>query len=565
MDIKIFSLSNYVRPKVKEIPSRGYVLNGHKNSFYDYILDRNNGSPTNAAINNTYIDMIYGKGLTAKDANKNMPDWLKFKTVLRPKDLRRIVADFQIFGEASIQVIKTKGGELSSIKHVAKEKTVPSIVNDKNEIESYFVSDNWSNIIASPPEEFKAFGTSKDAIEIYVIQPYKAGKVYFSDPDYLAALSYAEMEEEIANLNINSIKNGLSAGYIINIPGGLDYTAEQKEDFELKVRQKLTGSTNASNFILSFNGRDVSIEITPFPTNDNIHKQWQFLTTEALRQIATGHRLPSTVLVGVSHPSGFSSTADEMETAQKQLMERVIEPKQRQIIEAIEEILVFYGINIDLSFIPLIKPMAPQDEVAKTSLSKELSPSIDMANELISFGETFDDTDWIKLSESEVDYDTDNDIYELIQLATSTGVARPNAKSGQDSKDIVIRYKYVGNPNPQREFCIKMMSASQRGKLYRKEDILQMNRGGVNDGFGKDGKDAYSIWKWKGGGRISTEFPNGTCKHKWNRVVFLKRNGGVDVNSPLAKKISAPNAKARGYKVPQNNKNVSLTPHQNKT
>ena len=91
-----------------------------------------------------------------------------------------------------------------------------------------------------------------------------------------------------------------------------------------------------------------------------------------------------------------------------------------------------------------------------------------------------------------------------------------------------------------------------------------MERSGINDGFGLGGSNSYSIWLWKGGGKMSAKYPNGTCKHKWQREIYLKRGGGVDVNSPLAKTIRTQDARRRGYKVPSNNRNVGITPHQNK-
>ena len=561
-DIRLITLSNYVRPRIIEDKSKNWVLNGRKNSFYQYIIDRYNGSTTNSSIINSYTDLIYGKGLSA--VTSNFEQWVAFKSILRDRDLRMIVSDFELFGEASMQVIKTKKGDLHSIKHLPKNLVVPSVVNEDNEIESYWISKNWSNTSQNPPENFSAFGTSKDAIEIYNIKPYKAGKVYFSDPDYLSGIMYAEVEEEISNLFINSIKQGLSAGYIINVPDGYQWTPEEKEKFENLVKQRLTGSTNASNFIISFNGADVDVTVTPFPVNDKVHKQWEFLTIEAKQQLLTAHRATSPSIVGIISSSGFSNTADEMDMAEQQLVKRVIKPKQDYITEAIEEILTFYGINLNLFFKPLTDLTPPSET---TSLSKHICLSDNdgatelMADTLIALGED-NNEEYYLLCSADVDYDTDDDLYSLIQFATSTGTARPNAKSGQDSKDVKIRYRYVGNPNPERIFCKKMMAAN---KLYRKEDILQMNKPGVNDGFGLGGTDSYSIWLWKGGGKISEAFPNGTCKHKWKREIYLNINGGVDVNSPLAKTISTSEARRKGYKVPKNNSDVSVKPHNNKS
>ena len=565
LDIKLITLSNYVRPVVKEDPSNDWVLNGKNNSFYQYIIDRYNGSPTNASIINSYIDLIYGRGLGYTNGKAGVEDWLKLQTILRPKELRKIISDFETFNEFSFQVVKTRGGDLHSILHVPKENVAPNKENEDGDIDTYWFCKDWSNTYKNPPESYSAFGTSKDAIELYVGKPYRVGKTYFSDPDYLAGLPYCEMEEEIANLNINSIKNGLSAGYIINIPDGKSWSNEDKEKFERKIKQKLSGSPNASNFVLSFNGRDVEITVTPFPVNENIHKQWSFLTEESKQQILTSHRATSPSLVGIISSSGFSNTADEMDTAEEQVMKRVIKPKQDFILEAIEEVLTQYGINLDLIFKPLTEVVETQDIEMSNHVccsKDDNGATIEMANELIEFGHDMNDEEWILLSTSEVDYDTDDDIRTLLQFATSTGVARPNSKSEQDSEDIAIRYRYVGNPFPQREFCKKMMLAN---KLYRKEDILQMERSGVNDGFGLGGTNSYSIWLYKGGGKISAKYPNGTCKHKWQREIYLKRGGGVDVNSPLAQTISTTEARRRGYKVPVNDSDVSVTPHNNKS
>ena len=241
-----------------------------------------------------------------------------------------------------------------------------------------------------------------------------------------------------------------------------------------------------------------------------------------------------------------------------------MQPKQDSITDAFEEILQTDDITLDLYF----KPLSERAEVVeKTELSSHVCCSSDdngatseMANTLIELGEN-DSEQWQLLCSSEVEYESDSELHGFINLSTSTGVARPNAKSEQDSEDVKIRYRYVGNKSPQRDFCVKMMNAN---KLYRKEDILQMDKAGINDGFGLGGTNSYSIWLWKGGGKISDKYPNGTCKHKWQREIYLKVNGNIDVNSPLAKKITTSEARRRGYKVPTNNTNVSVTPHNNK-
>jgi len=64
-DIRLIQLNNYIRPKLEENKGRNWVLNGKNNSFYKYIIDRYNGSSTHSAIINSYIDMVYGRGIGA--------------------------------------------------------------------------------------------------------------------------------------------------------------------------------------------------------------------------------------------------------------------------------------------------------------------------------------------------------------------------------------------------------------------------------------------------------------------------------------------------------------------
>jgi len=561
-DIKLITLTNYVRPPLMEDKSRDWVMNGRLNQYYDYIIQRNNGSPTNASINESYTTLIYGKGLRTSSGSLGAESWGRLQTILRPRELRKMVRDFQVFGEFSFEIIESKGGELHSLTHVPKEMLIPAIANEKNQIEKYWFSRNWQKYtdIDYTPISFPAFGAQKGN-SMFVARPYTVGNEYFGSPDYSSGLVFAEIEEELSNMYISSIKNGLSAGYIINIPNGTNYTPEEKEEFERQVKKKLTSSSNASNFIISFNDQEVAIDVTPFPVNSSVHKQWDTLTDQAKTQLMTAHRVISPSLVGLSSASGFSSVADEMDMSERQTIKRVIKPKQDFVIEALEEVLVHYGINLDLYFAPLTEEkIEVKEETAELSSHVCMSDGAptELADSLIELGETLDASEWTMLSSADVDYDTDGDLYDLVEFATSTGTARPNSKSAQDSKEIAIRYRYVGNPNPQREFCKKMMQAN---KLYRKEDILQMNKAGINDGFGLGGTNNYSIWLYKGGGKMSDKFPQGTCRHKWQREIYLKKGSSLDVNSPLAKTISTSEARRKGYKVPTNENIVSIKPH----
>jgi len=148
--------------------------------------------------------------------------------------------------------------------------------------------------------------------------------------------------------------------------------SEEKDKLENQIKAKLTGSPNAMSFVISFNGRDAEITVVPFPVNDAQHKQWEYLTGESRQQIMTGHKVVSPKLFGIMSDGGLGNNANELDEAEAQLMKRVIQPKQRYITEALEEVLNFYNIILDLYFVPLTEQknvqMHSHDEKKKIDL-----------------------------------------------------------------------------------------------------------------------------------------------------------------------------------------------------
>lgn len=510
-NLRFIQLSNYVRPELKEDKGKNWVLNGRNNDFYQDIIDRKNGSPTNNAIINSYVSLIYGKGLMDSNGANNVSNWLKFKTMISPKEVRKIVSDFKLFGEASIQVIKAnRRNELPTLLHLPKNKVVPSIENEDGIIEGYWYCKDWQHKNQNPPEYYPAFGTSNENIEIYNIKPYTAGKEYFSDPDWLSGFAYAIMEEEISNLYVNCIKNGLSAGYIVNIPDGNSLTDEEKDRLEKQIKQKLTGSSNAGTFVINFKGGTEDITVTVMPVNDNIHKQWEYLTTEARQQLLTAHQVTSPMLFGIKDGSGFGNNAEELNEAFELLMDSVINPMQLFITEAFEEIANFYDVRLNLTFKPL---RTIQKDEPLTLAKQEKEFNVDsIADGLVELGEEIgDDFELIDEIDAEKFDLKESQLNNLIEFAKAP-TANTSRKSRQDTSLFLIRYRYAGNPNPQREFCKKVMSAN---RVYRYEDLENASNISVNAGFGKNGADTYNIAFYKGGVN---------CRHWWKREIYLKKN-----------------------------------------
>ena len=60
-EIKIVQLQSYTAPEIKVSKRDNYVTYGSKNSYFQYLIDRYTGSPTNNAVINGVSQMVFGR------------------------------------------------------------------------------------------------------------------------------------------------------------------------------------------------------------------------------------------------------------------------------------------------------------------------------------------------------------------------------------------------------------------------------------------------------------------------------------------------------------------------
>ena len=580
-ELSIVNLSSYTAPEIKEKAGREWVEFGKNNGYFQYLIDRFNGSPTNRAIITGISEMIFGKGLDATDSHRRPEQYAQMISLFQDKVVRRLASDLKLMGQCAIQVIYSKNrAKIVKLEHIPVETLRAERCNEKGEIPAYYYCNDWAKYKRSMElKRIPAFGMSKEGLEILYVKPYRAGYKYYSPPDYTT--QYAELEEEISNYHLNNILNGLAPSMLINMNNGTP-DPEQRELIEQRIYQKFSGSSNAGKFILAFND-DPSAAATIDPIQlSEAHQQYQFLSEESSKKIMVGHRVVSPMLFGIKDSTGLGNNADELKTASILFDNMVIKGFQTLLINSFDEILAYNDISLHLYF-KTLQPLEftdlsnvtdeetrEEETGVKLSEDKELDKFIDteVADALIDLGENEEDLlkEYDLIDEHEVDYDLedelDKNIKELndeVKLA-SVGSAKPYRDSEQDGKStsakklgytFLVRYMYTPysasfkTTKPKsREFCIKMMKAK---KVYRKEDIEAMTSKVVNAGFGKGGSSKYSIWLWKGGSR---------CSHRWTRKIYLRKDG----NKGLGKNISTTKARKGGFRPEKNAKRVSIAP-----
>ena len=348
------NLSTYTSPEIQEVQGKEWVQYGADNNYFQFLIDRYNGSPTNNAAINGISQQIYGKGLNATDGNRKPNEYAQMVSLFKKECVRKLCYDLKLMGQCAIQVIYTKDRKrIAQVEHMPIETLRAEKCNEDGEIPAYFYFKDWVNIKRSDePLRIPAFGMSNESIEILYVKPYKSGFYYYSPVDYQGGLQYCELEEEISNYHLNNIMNGLAPSMLINFNNGTP-NQEERKLIENKIAQKFSGTSNAGKFILAFNdNKESQAEITPVQLSD-AHNQYQFLSDESAKKIMVAHRIVSPMLLGIKDSSGLGNNADEIKTASLLMDNTVIRPFQELLIDSFDKILAYNDIALNLYFTTL--------------------------------------------------------------------------------------------------------------------------------------------------------------------------------------------------------------------
>jgi hypothetical protein len=534
------NLSTYTSPEVKEVNGASWIEYGADNNYFQFLIDRYNGSPTNNAAINGISQAIYGKGLNATDSNRKPNEYAQMISLFRKDVVRRACYDLKLMGQAAIQVIYSKDrSKIVQLEHMPIETLRAEKCDEDGNVPAYYYFNDWANIKKTDePLRIPAFGMSNEEIEIYYIKPYKSGFYYYSPVDYQGGLQYAELEEEVSNYHLNNIMNGLSPSMLINFNNGTP-NQQERQLIETKIAQKFSGTSNAGKFILAFNdNKESQAEITPVQLSD-AHNQYQFLSEESTSKIMVAHRIVSPMLLGIKDGSGLGNNAEEIKTASLLMDNTVIRPFQELLIDSFDNILAYNDISLNLYFTTLqpleftevdtdIQDKETIEEETGVEMSSDKNELTDeMADAILenlkyeTIGDDYELVDVREVSDknSDVEEWANSKIKKKlsrIQKFADFIKSKPNEESKLDKSFYKIRYTYQERKSSanSRDFCKTMMSRTSKGVVYRKEDIDNASFQGVNNNFGHKGQN-YSLFKFKGGIY---------CGHFWQEELYRMKS-----------------------------------------
>lgn len=611
-ELSIINLSTYTSPQVKEKTGTDWIEFGSDNNYFQYLIDRYNGSPTNMAIINGISEMIYGKGLDATDSHRHPEQYAMMISLFKAEVVRRLCSDLKLMGQCAIQVIYSKDrSRIVELEHIPVETLRAEKCNDKGEIPAYFYFNDWSKYKRSKKlRRIPAFGMSNEGLEILYVKPYRSGYKYYSPPDYEGGTQYAELEQEISNYHLNNILNGLAPSMLINMNNGTP-SPEERELIEQRIYQKFSGSSNAGKFILAFNDDPATAAtVEPIQLSD-AHNQYQFLSDESSKKIMVAHRVVSPMLLGVKDNTGFGSNADELKTASILMDNMVIRPFQTLLINAFDRILAYNDISLHLYFKTLqpleftdltnvidaetreeetgvkLKKIDGQEVYSTKEEAIEKAKELDCkgyheheengmtwympckdhkeATELdkfIELGENEDDIlkEYDLIDEHEVDYDLEDELDANIEQLNNevklarVGKATPYKESEQDGKskkkeDVTYLVRYMYTKAPGKADSSREFCV----KMMRAKKVYR------KEDIIAMGEKPVNAGFGKGGAATYSIWlwkGGARCFHRWTRKIYAKKDG----KKGLGDTVSTNKAISEGFKPKKNNKKVAIAP-----
>jgi len=336
--------------------------------FFFTINGAYNTSSTNAACIEGIADLIFGKGIYTK--NEGFTETLK--KILPQEELKKVIFDLKLFGNATFQVVWNKEHtKIVKMYHTPVQNYRAEKLKGIPKIENYYYCTDWMDVRAQRnKKKIPAFGTSNEQSEILYVKNYSPGYYYYSLPDWFSALQFSEVEAELSNLHINNIQNGFLPMVMVNFNNGVP-GPEERQTIEGLIGAKFTGTRNAGRFMTTFNDDPATKPTVDVIQIDNLHEKFKYVADYAQDRILVAHRVTSPLLFGIrTENNGFSSQSEEMKTAFSILQTMTINPFQNLILNTLESTLNEGGYdNTELYFeqlTPLVILSTTAEETGKS-------------------------------------------------------------------------------------------------------------------------------------------------------------------------------------------------------
>ena len=374
MKDKIISvnLETSTAPVVAEVRGRDWISYGDANGdwanlYPQFLIDLYYSSSISAAIINATSEMISGKDLIIEDEEeRDLEARVKLQHFLDSANsnetlhevLVKASFDFKLQGGFALNIVYSQDRtQIAEVYHVDVSKLRCAKPDEFGKTTGFYISSDWTNTRQNKPYYVPAFNPNDrtSANQILYAGLYSPNMNSYYIPDYVSCNNWALIDGKVSEFHLQNVSNGFSGSYMISFANGIP-SAEERNEIERSLASKFTGENNAGKFILTFSDDKTRVpEITPISPSD-LDKQFLALQELLVSNITSGHRITSKTLMGLDSGNGFSSNADELNSASNFYHNTVIVNFQNKILKVLSKIFKVNDMDIPVQFVQL-KPI----------------------------------------------------------------------------------------------------------------------------------------------------------------------------------------------------------------
>lgn len=328
------------------------VCNGVHNFNYKTLRDAYDDSPTNQSIINSFVNFMYADGLANVGSDLEISKYLDEDTV------ELVCLDAKMLGGFALQVIwndDEKDRKILKFEYVPIENFAVELekktVNPK--VVGYWYSWDWKQSGMYQPVMCKKFdGTFQGGVEIVIIQRVTKNK-FFPLPDYFSCINYAIAEGFLGQNTKTHFQFENKITTVINFNGGKQAAASEdvKKKKADKLKEDYTGGSPKHHVVVSYNSDALDATTIDQVETPNLNQQNVFFAEECERKIIVGHSAPKILFSGSNNASGFSSNADEILVATKEMYRRNINPLRKVVLDGLTKLFKLIDVNVKLEFV----------------------------------------------------------------------------------------------------------------------------------------------------------------------------------------------------------------------
>lgn len=341
--------------------AQGFVNWGIKNTYPNILLDLYNQSPTHRSAINFAVQSILGNGVDFEQMKLNGDEVVPNYAQTWDEVIKSLALDYILYGSYAIQIIQNKDGKTFSFWHMPLDKVRWSEFDEDGQINSYWISNDWTSISKYPPFQIDAFDMrdsskiEKGKPYLFVYRTYSPTMTYYTQPHYAAAIKAIQAEIEYCNYDLKNIVNGFAPSGVLTLPEV--ETDEERQAIINNITRMFQGSDNANSVMITFRSsmEDKGVEYTPFTASQGNVNIYAEANQRVINRILEAHQIPNAALIGMPDigNSGFSSEADKLEVSYQLYNKLTGNFNRMAVIRTLNQMLKMNGVDTEIIMKPL--------------------------------------------------------------------------------------------------------------------------------------------------------------------------------------------------------------------